>query len=232
VNQLRPLLLALALGGCSNELGRFPSGPEPTPPAPQAQQDLLETSALATDALVQLARQVIVIPFPGGSITIGYRNGFHLIRVVMFGSERTIELQFQDAAGRPMRQYDPERTKAVRLRTTTEDRSGLRHFDLLAQGADRASDELRINGNGRVQTRGLTWLFFANNLVLAKVGNPYPLRGRIVLETPHASGGTSSVELRFNGSRIVDGTLLSGSVSVFFTLDLVTLQVTPREPDP
>jgi hypothetical protein len=225
------LAALLLLSACSSELGRFPTEPEPAPaPIPAEHALLLEKSALAADMVVQLARQVIVIPFPGGALTVGYQNGWYLLRVVMFGSERSLRLQWQDASGAPMPVYDPRRTRAVRILTTTEDRAGLRHFDLIVFGVEAAASELRIQGNGRLVRGGTEWRFFVNGLVLAKLGEAYPLRGTVVLETPHASGETSSVELRFNGSRHVDGVLHSGSVSVYFTLDLVSLRISPREP--
>jgi hypothetical protein len=234
VSVLRWMLLgALLLAGCSDELGRFPSGPEPTPvPIPADTLAMLHSGALAADTVVQLARQVVVIPFPGGSVTIGYENGFYEVDVVMFGSHRRLRLQFQDAAGRPMPLYDPVRTRAIRVMTLSEDFTGLRRFDVTVRGVEAGSDEFRIDGNGRVQQRDSVWLFFANRLVLAKVGNPYPLRGEVVLETPHEAGERSSVSLRFNGSQVVDGVLESGSVSVYFTLDLISLEITPREPVP
>ena len=227
MRSLRVGALLLILTSCSNDLGRFPSEPE----APEEEQEkLLLSSAESVQMLADLFTQAIVIPFPGGAISIDYRNGFHTVQVVMFGSQRSLQLQFQDSAGRPMVDYNAFTTKAIRLITTTEDRNGLRHFDLLIRGVDFAADNYVINGNGRVERRDTVWNFFANGIVLAKVGSPYPLRGTVSLEIPHASGSMSSATFRFNGSRIVDGTLISGSVSAYFTLDLVSLELTPVEP--
>lgn len=226
------LLSWIWLSGCSQELGHFPSGPEPTPAPFEQQRPTLSKSAVELDEVLKLVRQLVLIPFPGGSITVGYQNGYYVVKVVMFGSERSLQVQFQDSSGRPMRGYDPARTKAIRILTTTEDRSGLRHVDVIVRGVERFADDYRIQGNGRLVMQDTEVFFFLNSLVLAKVGNPYPLRGEVALETPHASGERSTVSFRFNGSRVVDGKLLSGSVSVYFTLDLISLDVQPREPTP
>ncbi len=220
------VFFVLGLSGCVDSLGSMPQIPtEPTEPGAADVKALATEGAEVTDALLRLARQVVVIPFPGGSLMLGFQNGWWSVRVVMFGSDRSLQVRFEDADGQQQNFYHPILTRTIRIRTVRQDVRGLLEFGVAIAGVEFGAESFRISGNGRYQNRQRVWFFYLNRVTLAKVGNPYPLRGQLVLEAPHDSGSTSTMTLQFNGSHIVDGTIESGSVTVSFTLNLISLVV-------
>ena len=94
-------------------------------------------------------------------------------------------------------------------------------FDLTLSGLGSTSSSFIVNGSGSATIQGVSGTFQVSNVSVPKSPGAYPTSGTI---TVVASGST--VTVTFNGTRYATGTYTYRGITVPFTIDLDTGEVT------
>ena len=137
------------------------------------------------------------------------------------GQSGQIQVKFLDATGQPQKFYNPLTTRSMASRGSLSGTAGDVAFDLTLSGLGSTSSSFIVNGSGSATIQGVSGTFQVSNVSVPKSPGAYPTSGTI---TVVASGSTVTVS--FNGTRYATGTYTYRGITVPFTIDLDTGEVT------
>lgn len=137
------------------------------------------------------------------------------------GQSGTIQIQFRDQAGNFQRLYNPLATVSIVSRGSVAGIQGQLTFDILATGTTLLTPTTTVSGTGTGNYQGTAATIAINSVVVPKVSPFYPTSGTVVV-----NAGGSTVTVTFNGSQFAHGSYTFHGVTVTFTVNLVTGEVT------
>jgi hypothetical protein len=132
----------------------------------------------------------------------------------------TLQVQFRDITGQPQKLYLPYLVDTVEVKGQAQGAGGTVSFDIVIVGIGQGSDSFRVSGYGTVVFQGISATYTLASLVQPKSAS-YPSSGTV---TVAAAGVVVSVS--FNGTSVVHGTYTVGLITMGFTIDLATGEVT------
>ncbi len=136
------------------------------------------------------------------------------------GLSGQVQIRFLDANGQPQKFYGPLTTRSMTSRGTLNGPPGSLTFDLALGGLGSASTPFTVSGSGSGTYQGVAATFTVTNLVVPKSTSSYPSSGTMTV----VSQG-STVTVAFNGTNIASGSYTYRGVSVPFTINLDTGEV-------
>jgi hypothetical protein len=132
----------------------------------------------------------------------------------------TFQVQFRDVSGASQQYPNPLTVDTVQVKGQAQGSGGTVAFDITIVGIGQGSNTYTVNGSGTVVFEGITATYAVTSLVQPKSA-AYPASGTV---TVAAAGVVATVS--FNGTSTVHGTYTVGLITMSFTINLATGEVT------
>ncbi len=222
--------LLIVVVGCDGG-GESGSPTAPPPPVPTGSEtaaaELAGASTAVAIAAAKAAYAAAVLLTQSSSAAGGYDpgTGWWTISVTLdTGAAASLSLQLRNASGGHQAHYDPATTHEIEIRGDAADCCGRAALalDFVLTGTENSASRLTINGDAdAVASAARGWLS-VSGLVLAKSLGAYPEGGQVAF----GANTGQTIQIRFNGTQFATGTYTANGLTVSFTIDLRTGQIT------
>lgn len=138
------------------------------------------------------------------------------------GQTAHLQVQFKDGSGAVQKFYNPLTTNSMQVKGSAEGPLGSATYDLTVTGVNTGAASLGVTGSGSAVYEGTYGTFVVSGLTIPKSAGAYPTAGTVTVEV-----GGVTVTVTFNGTQFAHGSYTMGRVSVPFTINLETGEVTP-----